>query len=341
MIDLLCLMKESSKNDNQLKIDISLANSPIGKFVKNLPFFSFSEKLKKGFKEEYVLRDGLKIVINEYKLRKNIVVDYSINQAPLEFAYCLSGELSIEINQEGAEQDKLEISKGTSAVFYLPNTNGKMSISGKEYLKILSFHVSPDYLKEFIEPEFDEFPIIFTNLTSSEFPNSFIILNKINSLMLAAANHLLDNLLSGAPKKMFLESKALEMMSLSVAEIMNKDTNDLQISDYLKEQIIALESRIRCNPNDNFPSLRDISNSIGLAHTKLNRIFKSLYGNTVFGYIRDIRLFKSKELIEQNNMTITEISFYLRWSSPAHFARDFKQRFGRTPKQFQKSRKLQ
>ncbi len=333
-------MKDTNSNDSQLKIEISLAESKFGKILENFPFFSLSEKIKKGFKEEYILRDGLKIVINEYKLRRNIVVDYSISQAPLEFAYCLSGELAVEVISDTGLTDLLNITNGSSAVFYLPNTYGKMTISGKEYLKILSIHVSPDYLKNFIEQDFDDFPKELSNLTNSKSPSPFLFLNKMNVRMIAAANHILDNLLSGAPKKMFLESKALEMMSLSVAELVSDEANEIQISDFIMQQIVDLEKFIRNNPTEEFPSLMEIAQKIGLSHSKLNKIFRNLYGNTIFGYIREIRLFKSKELLEKNNLTITEIAYLLRWSSPAHFARDFKEKFQTSPKQFQKSMRI-
>ncbi len=51
----------------ELKINI---NFGLGSSLINAPLFFVSDKLKKSFKNEMTLRQGLKLVLNEYKLKK-------------------------------------------------------------------------------------------------------------------------------------------------------------------------------------------------------------------------------------------------------------------------------
>ncbi|MFW5702115.1 MAG: hypothetical protein ACOCX7_04130, partial [Bacteroidota bacterium] len=55
------------------------------------PKFDISEKLRRGFSDIVELRQGLKLIINKYNLKKNIRVSFTIDEPPIEFAFCLSG----------------------------------------------------------------------------------------------------------------------------------------------------------------------------------------------------------------------------------------------------------
>lgn len=319
------------------KFSINLSSSKFGNLVKSFPLFSISEKLKKGFKEEVELRDGLKLIVNEYKLKKNISVDFTIENAPLEFAFCLSGKMNIEINQSSGFKSFLEISSGNCAVFCLPHTSGTMRISGCEQLKVLSLHVSKDYLKQFVYQEISDFPKILSDAIWSEDSNPFILTSKMNPLMTMSGNQILENVFSGTPRKMFLEAKALELMTHIISQISDdyseKSTNQLSSEEI--EKIEKLEQNLIQN-FANLPSLAEMAESLAMTHTRLNQAFRKVFGNTVFGYIREKRLEEAKAMLEKG-LTVTEITYKLGFSSPAHLSRDFREKFGINPKAYQKS----
>lgn len=68
---------------NKYNFEINFSNMITGRNVSLMPLFWLSEKIKKGFKEEINLANGLKLVINEYKPKKNITIDFKITNAPM------------------------------------------------------------------------------------------------------------------------------------------------------------------------------------------------------------------------------------------------------------------
>lgn len=326
------------KTDNY-KLSINLKSSKIGKFVKALPLLSFSDKLKKGFKEEVELRDGLKIVINEYKLKKNIAIDFSIKNAPLEFAFCLSGKMNIEVSSENGLTNYIEISTGSCSIFYLPNSSGIIRIPGNENLKILSLHVSPDYLKTFLEDDHAGFPQHIAESIWGIKPKPFVLIGKMNSLMTMSGNQILENVFSGSPRNMFLEAKALELMTLMLAHIHSNysESKELLLSESEKEKLTELEKFINSNLAQ-LPSLQELAGRVSMTHTKLNKAFRVMFGDTVFCYVRDKRLEEAKNQLSEN-LRVTEIAYKLGYSSPAHLSRDFREKYGISPKAYQKSLK--
>lgn len=313
------------------KFSVSLK---LGKSSKKLPLFSISEKLKKAFKEEIELRDGLKLVINDYKLKKNISVDFSVERAPLEFAFCVSGKMTVEINSQENLSSFLEISQGTCAIFYLPNTSGKLNLHGQERLTVLSIHISTDYLKQFIENEMEYLPDKIKVLLSSNQAKPFVITSRISPLMKIALNQITEDFSSSA-RKMFLEAKSLELMTLLINQISdNYKANDDIISQGDIEKIKIIEKII----NDNIaevPSLFELARIAEMTHTKLNKIFKKEFGQTVFSYIRNRRLEMAKVMLEAGK-NVTEAAYELGFSSPAHLSREFVKKFGINPKSYQK-----
>lgn len=66
----------------------------------------------------------------------------------------------------------------------------------------------------------------------------------------------------------------------------------------------------------------------------LSKLFTQVRGITIEKYSILHRIEYAKELLCYNQMTISEISYILDYSSPAHFSRNFKETTGMSPKQF-------
>ena len=65
-----------------------------------------------------------------------------------------------------------------------------------------------------------------------------------------------------------------------------------------------------------------------------------MFGTTVFGYVRQLRMEKARFLLETSDMTVTEIALAVGYTSLGHFAGAFKRSFGLVPREYRLSRKL-
>ena len=72
------------------------------------------------------------------------------------------------------------------------------------------------------------------------------------------------------------------------------------------------------------PGLFDLAKLAGMSHCKLNRRFKELFGNTVFGCLREMRLEKARQLLTAGDMNVTEISYAVGYSCLSHFSKALK-----------------
>lgn len=69
---------------------------------------------------------------------------------------------------------------------------------------------------------------------------------------------------------------------------------------------------------------------------KFCRTFKERYGHTFISYLNSIRVQNAAELLKNNNLSITEIAFFVGYGSVVHFDRVFKSVYGITPRDYRK-----
>ena len=90
--------------------------------------------------------------------------------------------------------------------------------------------------------------------------------------------------------------------------------------------------------NEEF-AVDDICKKIGISRVQLYRKVKALIGYNVNDYILNVRLQKAKFLLAKENLTISEVSFRVGFSSQGYFSTVFKSKFGVTPSEFKEKKK--
>lgn len=79
-----------------------------------------------------------------------------------------------------------------------------------------------------------------------------------------------------------------------------------------------------------------IEKELDMSFDHLNRIFKRIYGQTIFSYLTKIRIKHAKDLIEESDLPISEIAYLVGFEDSSYFTKYFKQHTGTTPTQFWK-----
>ena len=82
--------------------------------------------------------------------------------------------------------------------------------------------------------------------------------------------------------------------------------------------------------------MEDLADKMSISRVQLYRKVKAILGISISEYIQDFRLEKSKELLGNSKLSISEIAYSTGFSSPNYFSTSFKNKFGKTPKEFRK-----
>ena len=83
-------------------------------------------------------------------------------------------------------------------------------------------------------------------------------------------------------------------------------------------------------------TVSDVAACIGKSRSYLSEKFKRETGKTVGTYITECRMREAKSLLRYTNMSLSEISDYLHFSSQPYFQNVFKKMFGMTPAKYRR-----
>ncbi|WP_196893016.1 helix-turn-helix transcriptional regulator [Aureivirga marina] len=178
--------------------------------------------------------------------------------------------------------------------------------------------------------------------------NSLLSLNSIFEKNFSTTNILLANYIQEI-EKITISSK-FDILKIEgiifqfLAEILeqvekeNRNQKEIFFVAHKNLKVIQdLAETISMNISENY-TLELLSKETNISQAKLQEGFKFLYKRTVTEFIRDVRLEKSKELIKNTELSISEIVYSIGFSSRSYFSKIFKEKYNITPIEYKKVR---
>lgn len=84
------------------------------------------------------------------------------------------------------------------------------------------------------------------------------------------------------------------------------------------------------------PSLDILANKANMSESKMSRLFKQIYGQSIYNYHQKIRIIEAANLIKTQKMSVSDAGFQVGFSNLSHFSRVFERYMGVKPKQYSK-----
>lgn len=107
--------------------------------------------------------------------------------------------------------------------------------------------------------------------------------------------------------------------------------------DYLSKEVAMAMDHIQANTNRDL-SIDDVAAHIGKSRAWLTTKFRQELGQSVGQYITRTKINDAKRLLRHSDLTLSQISSYLGFSSQAYFQTVFKKETGSTPKEYREYR---
>lgn len=291
--------------------------------------FNTPQALGAGYHRELEIDSEFSIAIWEIQGWDDVRVKMPSEEHPIEFGVLLSGCISSDVNGSWDHNHTL-ISGG--------GIQRKMMIEYHQDRPIIGINIqlSPSRFAMLfpgedgqIEPELaflakgNDWQSIFYP------PNTAEIARMVQQIR--------DCPYRGTIKRMYLQAKALEIMSLQLAPLLvggAAQTESPAISPQLKAQTIAklhhAQEMIRSNL-DNPPTSTELSQQLDLSDRTLRRGFRSLFGMTMVGYLTEQRLQQAELLLRNTDRTVADIANYVGYAHLGYFAQAFRRKYGVKP----------
>ena len=136
---------------------------------------------------------------------------------------------------------------------------------------------------------------------------------------------------------LFHRIKAEELVCRLLMELVKRDEKhlvalnikDIQAIYNIKEQMLEhLETP---------PIIKDLAVRAIMSPSKLKRLFKQIFGNSIFSYYQEFRMKEAARLLKVEKLSVSDAGFQLGFTNLSHFSRVFNEHIGMKPKQYSRS----
>lgn len=149
-----------------------------------------------------------------------------------------------------------------------------------------------------------------------------------------------DYLLASVESLISSRKKLFEQLSNALDKrIMNLNPDEIVITSkdeaFLKQTIKIVEEGMK----DSEFNIEDVALAIGMGRTTFYKKLKSLTGLSPVEFVRDMRLKRSKQLLDEGSLTISEIGYLTGFNSLPYFSTCFKEKYKSSPSAYLKKNK--
>jgi AraC-like DNA-binding protein len=263
--------------------------------------------------------------------------EFGHDKSLIHFLFSLSGRinLSSEVN-DGIE----EISAGNFYMFSHPYGETTLEINLAPEAKLFSMVISMRELHGIFGSSFGRDAEATKEFMKHYKMKKFFIEKSMSPSISVIAHQFFNGINRPKVREIYQQGKVMEFLSLymdtpnSAEEAENHcpfvmDAIELKKLKEARDIIIAQ----MIDP----PSLKTLAKLVGTNEFKLKVGFKSVFNNTVYGYLSDYRMEYARKLLTVDNSRIKEVAAQVGYSNPSHFIAAYKRKYGITPKQHLKS----
>jgi AraC-like DNA-binding protein len=155
--------------------------------------------------------------------------------------------------------------------------------------------------------------------------NTFGIFAAMNEKMVSLACKICKLPMQSRIERLELESYILGFLSLSYRQFAVRRYQG--VIDRMNPQDVSslfLARQLLLKDLANPPEISELAQSIAFSESKLKRLFKQVFGNSVYQYYLNQRMERAYDLLSDDAHTVSQVSDILGYTNPSQFTKMFK-----------------
>lgn len=341
---------------------ICLSNYPMRElYVKSLPLQEVIANLAEAFETTYFIScheyrinipnaygsgfirginfyNGFGLIEYSCNFKETIKIHFSVNKIhPLKFIYCSEGT----IKHRFEEKDSLHlIDQFQNVVVASTAQNGHILLfPGGQKIHMNSLEIARKDFKAKIDCDLHyvdkNLRKLFRDLNAR---NLFYYHGNYSLAMSECIEEIKNNTLNGFTRRLFLEGKANEILSLQINDFEDDQRTEPKRQILRKAEMTQIQKAAQILKSElaNPLTIKDLATRVGTNPTKLQEGFRFTFGATVNNYLNKLRLEYARDQLMIGDLNISEISTNIGINNKSYFSRLFKSTYHLNPKDFSK-----
>jgi AraC-like DNA-binding protein len=284
-------------------------------------------KFGSGYCTGFIFNEHIRMLISNYELNENIVVKNPDINAAKRMIFFKFQNIFSKAETPPAKKHLMALPSVLIATSRI-NTDEVISIHSNT--ATVNIEVDANYLNGLFDLS-ERSPVLKSLLQNAQ-PLLF------EQVIYPSLQKIVDEILSGPVdasfELFFLRVKAEELICRLLIELEKRNEKQLcalNIQDIatiykVKEQILQhLQTP---------PVISKLAVGAGMSPTKLKRLFRQIFGNSIFSYYQEFRMKEAALLLKEEKLSVSEVGYRLGFINLSHFSRIFKEHIGMKPKQY-------
>ena len=317
----------NGKQQTVPQILIKLAHL-LGTEVKN-GRLEIPEKFGEGYCAGFILNEHIQMIISNYELNEDIAVKNPKTDISRKVIFFKFQNIFPQTETLSTEKQSEAIPSVLIATSRL-NTDDVISIHTNT--ATINIEVDANYLNGLFELS-EKSPVLQSLLQNTQ-PLLFeqVIYPSLHKIVTEIVTEPIDKTF----ELIFLRIKAEELVCRLLMELEKRNEkylyalniHDIQAIYKIKERMLEhLEIP---------PTISNLALCANMSQTKLKRLFKQIFGNSIFSYYQAFRMKEAARLLKEEKLSVSDTGYRLGFTNLSHFSKVFKEHIGMKPKQFTK-----
>ena len=294
-------------------------------------YIKIHPRIGKGKIHSFQFDSGLELQIQEYFPQEPIVLATEIKYSYLGVCWVICGYSNYIIQ----DQDFL-LKPQQSVIFHGNDIRGVFEMNANHKVAFVGLSLARYLTQPTLIQQREQLPINLRRSIDNNKRGFFWQDNLTTPEMNVTLYQILNCPYQGLTRKIYLESKATELLALSFNDLEKNDTKNTKNYQPKKDEIDRLHyaKEILINNLDQPPTINSLAKQVGLNEYKLKQGFHFVFDTTVFGYLHDYRMARSRLFLKSGTMNVTEVAKAVGYTNLSHFAAAFRKKYGVNPSVF-------
>jgi len=288
------------------------------------------EKYGKGYCTGFVFNEHIRMIISNYELIEDLVVvnediDASKRMIFFKFQNIFPKKEIVITERHVTEMPSVLVATSTI------NTDDLILIHTNT--EVVNIEVDATYLNELFDLS-GKSPVLQSLLQNTQ---PLLFEQMIYPSLQRIVDEIVNEPIDPAFELFYRRVKAEELICRLLMELEKRDeqqlyalnTRDIQALYKVKEQMLMhLETP---------PVIDELAACACMSPSKLKRLFKQIFGNSIFSYYQEFRIQEAARLLKEEKLSVSDAGYRMGFTNLSHFSRVFEEHLGMKPKQYSRS----
>jgi len=288
-------------------------------------------KFGKGYCTGFVFNEHIRMLISNYELNEDIPVSNPETDASKKMIF-------FKFQNIFPKTETLQTEKQTEAMPSVLIATSRLNtddvISIHTNTATINIEVDANYLNGLFSDVPDKSPILDSLLQNTQ---PLLFEQMIYPSLQKIVDEILTEPVDETFELFFLRIKSEELICRLLMELEKREEKHLYALNIHDIQTIYKVKEHILEHLGIPPIIQDLAVYAHMSPTKLKRLFKQIFGNSIFSYYQEFRMKEAARLLKEEKVSVSDVGYKLGFTNLSHFTRVFEQHIGMKPKQYSRS----